>query len=203
MSEPLRADLFVEDVAHQKLLAPLIWRIAQEENSIVQCQIRSARGGHPRAIQEFKLYQQSLTDGFLQTASPDLLVVAIDSNCSTLSQTRDKIIHATSVDCRHLLVCACPDPHIERWYMADIDSFHRVIGYQPRLGRVKCERDYYKQVLGQAIKEGGHPAPLGGIEFASELAKDMNLYQAGKNDASLKAFLDDLRKKLRMLATTR
>lgn len=203
MSEPLRADLFVEDVAHQKLLEPLIWRVAQEENLTVRCQIRSARGGHPRAIREFQLYQQGLTDGFLQTTSPDLIVVAIDSNCSTLSQTRDEILHATNADYQHLLICACPDPHIERWYMADIDSFYRVIGHQPRLGRVKCERDYYKQILGQAIKEGGHPASLGGIEFASELANNMNLYRAGKSNASLKAFLDDLRKKLRMLATAR
>lgn len=203
MNEPLRADLFVEDVAHQKLLEPLIWRVAQEESSIVRCQIRSARGGHPRAIREFKLYQQGLTNGVLGATSPDLIVVAIDSNCSTLSQTRDEINHATNLDYQHLLICACPDPHIERWYMADMDSFHRVIGYRPNLGKVKCERDYYKQILGQAIKKGGHPAPLGGIEFASELAKDMDLYQAGKSDASLKAFLDDLRNKLKMLATTR
>lgn len=203
MNEILRVDLFVEDRAHEGLLRSLIERVAQEENLIIWCQTRSAQGGHPRAVQEFKLYQQNLIRGLSKVATPDLVVVAIDSNCRTLSQTRSEIEQATNVVYKHLLVCACPDPHIERWYMADLDSFHRVIGYQPHLGRAKCERDYYKQILGQAIKKGGHPTPLGGIEFASELAKDMDLYQAGKKDASLKAFLDDLRKKLKMLATTR
>ena len=203
MNEILRVDLFVEDSAHESLLRPLIERVAQEEDLIIRCQIRSAQGGHPRAVQEFKLHQQNLKNGLSWVAIPDLIVVAIDSNCRTLNQTRNEIEQATNVDYRHLLVCACPDPHIERWYMADLDSFHRVIGYQPHLGRVKCERDYYKQILGQAIREGGNPIALGGIEFASELVKEMNLYWAGKGDASLRAFLDDLRKKLRMLATTR
>ena len=198
MSEPLRADLFVEDVAHRRLLESLIERVAREENSTVRCRIRSAQGGHPRAINEFKLYQQSLEKNDLKLASPDLLVVAIDSNCSTLSKKRREIESATKAEYQHLLVCACPDPHIERWYMADLDSFYRIIGYRPALGRVKCQRDYYKQILGQAVEKGGYPATLGGIEFASEFAKEMDLYQAGKADSSLKAFLDDLRSKLRI-----
>ena len=197
MSEPLRADLFVEDVAHRRLLESLIERVAREENSTVQCRIRSAQGGHPRAISEFKLYQQSLDEN-VKLAAPDLIVVAIDSNCSTLPKKRSEIESATKVAYQHLLVCACPDPHIERWYMADLDSFYRVIGHRPALGRVKCQRDYYKQILGQAVKKGGYPATLGGIEFASEFVKEMDLYQAGKADSSLKAFLDDLRDKLRI-----
>lgn len=198
MSEPLRADLFVEDVAHRRLLESLIERVAREENSTVQCRIRSAQGGHPRAINEFKLYQQSLEKNDLKLASPDLLVVAIDSNCSTLSKKRREIESATKAEYQHLLVCACPDPHIERWYMADLDSFYRIIGHRPALGRIKCQRDYYKQILGQAVEKGGNPATLGGIEFASEFVKEMDLYQAGKADSSLKAFLDDLRSKLRI-----
>lgn len=198
MSEPLRADLFVEDVAHRILLVSLIERIAREENSTVRCRIRSAQGGHPKAINEFKLYQQSLNKNDLKLAAPDLIVVAIDSNCSTLHKKRNEIESATKAEYQHLLVCACPDPHIERWYMADLDSFYRIIGYRPALGRVKCQRDYYKQTLGQAIKRGGNPATLGGIEFASELVKEMNIYKAGKADPSLKAFLDDLRNKLRI-----
>lgn len=197
MSELLRADLFVEDVAHRRLLESLIERVAREENSTVQCRIRSAQGGHPRAINEFKLYQQNL-DKNVKLSAPDLIVVAIDSNCSTLPKKRSEIESATKAAYQHLLVCACPDPHIERWYMADLDSFYKVIGHRPALGRKKCQRDYYKQILGQAIQKGGYPATLGGIEFASEFVKEMDLYQAGKADSSLKAFLDDLRSKLRI-----
>jgi hypothetical protein len=34
---------------------------------------------------------------------------------------------------------------------------------------------------------------LGGIEFAEDLVASMDLYRAGKNEKSLKHFVDDLR----------
>ena len=33
-----------------------------------------------------------------------------------------------------LLVAACPDPHIERWFLADPPSFHEVVGHWPVVG---------------------------------------------------------------------
>ena len=42
-----------------------------------------------------------------------------------------------------------------------------------------------------------HPVTLGGVEFALELVEAMDLYRAGRNDPSLKAFLDDFRAILR------
>lgn len=199
MNEPLRVDLFAEDIAHEKLLVGLVRRVVLEEyEGTVRFQIRSARGGHAKAISEFRTYQHSLTKGYFNSSS-DLVVVAIDSNCTTFSQTRAEIEQETQDRFKHLLVPACPDPHIERWYMADPDSFYEIVGHRPVLGKKKCERGYYKHVLQTAIQEAGHPQPLGGVEFAAELAEAMNLYQAGKADASLKAFLDDLRAALRNL----
>lgn len=198
MNEPLRVDLFVEDIAHEKLLVGLIERVAHEEHRAVRAQIRSARGGHAKAISEFRNYQQALSRGYIN-ANSDLIVVAIDTNCDTSSQIKTKIERATQDRFRHLLVTACPNPHIERWYMADPNSFHKIIGHTPALGSEKCERDYYKDLLRSAVRQAGHPLPLGGIEFAAELAEAMDLYRAGKADASLKAFLDDLRTALRTL----
>ncbi len=57
--------------------------------------------------------------------------------------------------------------------------------------------------MSKSVQRAGHPATLGGIEFAPELAAVMNLYRAGRNAASLKAFLDDLRAKLRGLTAGR
>lgn len=94
---------------------------------------------------------------------------------------------------------ACPDPHVERWYLADPESFKTVVGYRPTIAKKKCARDYYKEVLAKAVRKAGHPATLGGIEFAQELVDDMNLYRACKNERSLKAFVDDLRGGLRVL----
>lgn len=94
---------------------------------------------------------------------------------------------------------ACPDPHVERWYLADPESFKEVVGHQPTIGKKKCVRDYYKNALANAVRKAGHPATLGGIEFAQELVERMDLYRAGKNERSLKAFVDDLRGRLRTL----
>jgi len=94
-------------------------------------------------------------------------------------------------------VAACPDPHIERWYLLDPRLFARIVGPAPPLGRKKCERGHYKQLLRKAVRDAGHPATLGGIEFARDLATHMDLYRAGKTDRSFKAFLDDLRGRLR------
>jgi hypothetical protein len=92
---------------------------------------------------------------------------------------------------------ACPDPHVERWYLADPASFQVVVGRRPKVGKKKCARDHYKDLLSTAIQQAGYPATLGGIEFAPELVEGMDLYRAKKNDHSLGALLDDLRNQLR------
>lgn len=60
----------------------------------------------------------------------------------------------------------------------------------PKVGRKKCERHRYKTVLARAIVEAGHPPTLGGIEFAREIVEAMDLYRAGRAEASLKHFVD-------------
>lgn len=195
MSELLRVDLFVEDRAHENLIKSLLERVAREENLVVKCQVRSARGGRPRVFRELKLYNQHLIKNIMDT--PDLLVVAIDSNCSAYAKTKKDIEEVTNANYRHLLICACPDPHIERWYMADPNSFYNIVGYQPESISKKCVRDHYKQLLNSAIIGGNNPTIFSGIELASELAGAMDFYHAGREDASLKAFLDDLRNRLR------
>ena len=83
--------------------------------------------------------------------------------------------------------------------MADPESFKGVVGHRPTIAKKKCARNYYKNALANAVRKAGHPATLGGIEFAPELVERMDLYRAGKNERSLKAFVDDLRGKLRTL----
>ena len=119
MSKPLLVDLFVEDSAHEKLLKPLVERVAKEEQISVQVRIRSGRGGHERAIAEFELYQKAAEDGRLAGGPADLLVVGIDGNCSTFARKREEIRDATRPIFINRLVAACPDPHVERWYLAD------------------------------------------------------------------------------------
>lgn len=116
-----------------------------------------------------------------------------------LGGPRSRIFKAAQSEFAHLVVAACPDPHVERWFLADPDSFFEVVGLRPMVGEPKCERDYYKQVLRTAITDAGHPPTLDGLEFASELAARMDFFRAGKADGSIKAFVDDLRVRLRRL----
>lgn len=197
MSRHLTVDLFIEDRAHEELLKPLVKRIAREEHVDVVVRVRSARGGHARAVQEFVLYQRVVADGSLGQSSPDIVVVGVDGNCTTYAKKRAEVQAAKSSEFNAGLIVASPDPHVERWYLVDPVSFAEVVGYPPVVGKNKCERDHYKKLLADAVTEGGHPPTLGGIEFAAELVDAMDLYRAGKGDHSFRAFVEDLRTELR------
>ena len=199
MSDSLVVDLFVEDVAHEEFVGALTNRIAREEQVALSVQARSARGGHPRAMGEFRTYQTLVEKGALASRIPDLVVVVIDGNCTTSGKKRAEIQKATRPRFLDRLVAGCPNPHVERWFLADPDSFHKVVGYRPVVGREnrRCEREHYKRLLADAIRKGSQPATLGGIEFAAELVEAMNLHRAGRSDSSLRAFIGDLRSRFR------
>lgn len=199
MSKSIAVDIFAEDRAHEAFFVPLLERLAAEEKVSITHKVRSARGGHGRAQSELELYQRAVTKGVAGMTLPDLLVVGIDANCFAFGRARKGIQDAMKEPFSARLVVACPDPHVERWYLADPESFKQVVGHRPTIARKKCVRDYYKEALTRTIRQAGHLATLGGIEFAQELVAGMDLYRASKNDRSLKAFLDDLRSRLRML----
>ena len=185
------------DHAHEGFLKPLLTRIARDEHIAMWVRVRSATGGHARAVAEFKLYQRVMSRSPLSSVEAGLIVVAIDGNCSTFASARRQLHDAAEPTLQERLVVACPDPHVERWYLADPQSFENVVGSRPDVGTGKCARGHYEQALATAIAKGGHPATLGGVEFAPELVAAMDLYRAGRNDASLKALIDDFRAKLR------
>ncbi|MEK7406676.1 MAG: hypothetical protein AAB225_16480 [Acidobacteriota bacterium] len=83
--------------------------------------------------------------------------------------------------------------------MADPESFARAVGAGPRLLRRKCQPARYKDVLRQAIRSGGHIPTLGGVEFAREIIQAMDLYRAGQNEPSLRAFLNDCKDQIRRI----
>jgi len=190
MSSLVILDLFAEDRAHEEFLRAMIIRIAAEQERNLTVRVRSARGGHPRVLEELALYQTSVLKAPENLSMPDLVCVAIDGNCKRWNRARMDIERTIRTQFRQRAIIACPDPHIERWYLADPDSFAQVVGGRPRVGKRKCERGRYKSILAKAIVDAGHPNTLGGIEFAQELVAAMDFYRAGKNEASLKHFLD-------------
>ena len=192
MSEPLVIDLFAEDRAHEAWFKSLLERLAREEMVTVRVRVRSARGGHGQAITELKKYQQLCGKGIIGKL-PDLIVVAIDANCSSLLEAQKKIDDCLDQQFKHSTIKATPDPHVERWFLADLVAFHKVVGITPQFKKGKCKRDYYKSVLAKAVQEAGHPPTLGGIEFARELVEALDFPRACQDDSSFKHFVDQMR----------
>lgn len=195
MSDPLTIDLFAEDVGHERLLSAIVQRVVSKYGKLAALKIRSARGGHAKALGELRLYLRALEKGVVQT--PGILIVAIDTNCAGFPAKRAEIADVLEGHPQMTCVVACPNPHIERWFMADRQAFESVIGPCPALGRVKCSKGEYKAKLAQAVAQAGYPSTLGGVEFADEIAEAMNFYWASKADHSLKAFLEELESAIR------
>ncbi|MBI5489030.1 MAG: DUF4276 family protein [Deltaproteobacteria bacterium] len=187
-------EVFCEDVAHERFLDTLVRRLGAEEGIGIVSRLRCARGGHGRVLEELTAFLRA------SQTSPELLVVAIDANCNRWNPARRAIedVIDRSRFPRH--VVACPDPHIERWLLADPTSLHRVLGAKANPGRRKCARDHYKNVLRRALNAAGHRVTLDGAEFAAEIVASMDLFRAGKAEPSLGHCIDDLRQTLREAA---
>lgn len=191
---------FLEDIAHQRFICALVERVALELDlspTRLRHDVRNASGGAGQTITSLR----SFLHRYAHTADLpfDVLVVAIDGNCSTYSAQRDEITRVVSqAEYPGLFACAVPEPHVERWYIADPIGFqHAVAGATPpSVPRYKCERARYKRALSDALRKAGLEAPLGGAEYGDQIAQQINLQRAGRNDSSLKHFRDDVRQAL-------
>jgi len=201
MSEAMSVDIFVEDRAHEAFMSALLRRLATEANRMIRLRTRTARGGHGRVLSELSLYQRSALKQFGGMAIPDFLVVATDANCASHQKASRDVQAELLPSFADRAVIACPDPHVESWYLADLDSFAQVVGIRPRVSAGKCERDYYKRVLAKAVVDAGHPPTLGGIEFAFDIVAQMDFYRAGKSHHSLRHVVDQTRKRLTAAGT--
>jgi hypothetical protein len=198
MASRSRIAVFAEDRGHEEFLRAVIERLAKEIGLDPEVRIRSAQGGHGRALRELKLFQSALR-GSSGIPLPDLIVIGIDSNCQSHAAMRQSIRNLLDQRWMDRTVIACPEPHVERWYLADLVAFSEAVGPAPTLGKTKCVKDRYKAILARAVSDAGHVSPQGGLEFAREIVARMDWYRAGKSAGSLKMFLDDLRASLKRL----
>lgn len=193
MSET-RVHLFAEDNAHEQLLRPIVRRIAAEEACDIDIRVMSARGGHGKVLAELDLYQNAR---LVSQSLPDVLVIGVDANCRGHTEAKNEILSHVQPSFTAKVVIACPDPHIERWYLADAVAFQKVVGTPAPSVRQKCQRDFYKHLLAETVRNAGLVPTLGGLEFAGELVQQADWFRAGKTDTAFKHFLDDLRSKFR------
>ena len=197
MADPIAIGLFLEDIGQERFIRELVLRVAAETGhspDAYRFDVRNSQGGSGRAIQEYQRFLRDYTRG--NSVSFDVLVVAIDGNCkgaATVTNRLSEITQRNNYPGR--VVYAIPDPHIEKWYMADSNACQIGIGSaeQPQCPPYKCEKDRYKKALTDAIRSAGVIPLQGGAEYAPDIIARMNLYDAGKNDPSLGRFIDDLR----------
>jgi hypothetical protein len=196
MPDASLVDLFGEDQAHEAYVGALIRRLLRDAGRDARVRTRSALGGHGRMTTELDALQKAVRGGQSGLDVPDILVVARDANCERFSNARRTIQAHIDRTVFRASAIACPDPHIERWFLADPISFRQVVGAEASAGKRKCIRNLYKRRLADAIRNGGHPVTLGGIEFAIELVEALDLYRAGRNEPSLQHFIEDFRQAL-------
>jgi len=188
---------FLEDVGQEAFLQALVARIAQDvgiDKKQLRHDSRSTTGGKGRAITELRKFLRDVQGS--RTSSFNVLVIAIDGNCQGYLEKRNELQDIVErSDYGGAVVYAIPDPHIERWYLEDATALTQAIGVniKPDTPRYKCERERYKNALREALKQAGVLPPLGGIEYAADIARTLDFYTIGKADTSFKHFEDELR----------
>ena len=95
------------------------------------------------------------------------------------------------------IVVAIPEPHIERWYLADPRAVGAVLGATDDrpVPRGRCQRDLYKRRLREAfrhVSKGSVDPPLGGIEYGEDIAAAMRIEVARQNCQDFDRFVVDL-----------
>lgn len=186
--------LFVEDFAHEVLLKALLERLASDQGISMTIDIRTARGGRGRVLSSLAIYLREIERG--QQALPDLLVVGTDGNCKGFLARKQEIEEKTAGH-QVPVIYAIPDPHIERWLLLDAAAFKAVLGKGCQAPDQKCERDRYKKLLLDAIREAGTMPLLGGIEHAEDIVQEMNLPNIERQDDSFGKFLKAVRDKFK------
>ena len=186
--------LFCEDRAHEEFIRAVVERLGEEEGVALIVSVAIARGGHGRVLDELNVQQRTQ---IALGPTPDILVVAIDANCKGQNEARREVEDRINANIFPNHVLAIPDPHIERWYLADPGALRRSLGAVVQRETRKCERDLYKRKLVESLRGAGHPVVFGGSEFAREIIGEMDFYRAARNESSLRRFLEALRSALR------
>lgn len=193
----MRVGYFLEDRGHESFVRALVARTAREKGFPQEGwvdDVRASTGG--KSIQAYREFLKGLRGG-VQHLPFDVLIIASYGNCHGYLERKNQLVgYAQRMKLTELdrIVFAIPDPHIERWYMADPKAFNRVFGggNVPALPAYKCQKSFYKKVMQDAIASSEVTPQFRGYEYGPRIVDEMNLYVTGKEDPSLKHFLDDL-----------
>ena len=200
MAERPWIDLYCEDNGHEQFARALLKRLGSEFGQKLSINTVSGRGGHGQALTEFRAWQRAVTSGHgISHQIPDLLVLLIDANSVGWAQMHREIGQTVDPSVFPRYAIGCPDPHIERWCLADPQGVQEVLGIAPPADPDKRERGFYKKLLRQTILDARQPILTNEMEYAPDLVDAMDLFRAGKNQPSLKHFVDEIRTALQQL----
>ena len=194
----MRVVYVLEDTAHAQFVPPLFRRLAGEASVDLAEQVLRPMGGAGRTIEGFRRLLRDIRTGAAE--QPDAIVVGIDADCSGRgARSRQVGVACERAGYLGVVVVAEPEPHVESWYFADTAAFQRLLRVAdlPPAPSVRCRKDDYKDRLRDAVRSGGGPAPLGGVEYGPEIVEEMSVHRAGRSAPSLRRFADDARAVLR------
>jgi hypothetical protein len=128
--------------------------------------------------------------------TPDILVVMIDANAEGPNARRREVEALIDNAVIPRTVIGTPDPCVERWLLADPESFTALFDQEPGVPARNSPVNW-KTVLVEALEAAGELVTQGGAEFSDEIVGVMDVYRAGRADATIRAFYEDLRAALR------
>ena len=186
-------ELFMEDIAHEQFVTSLVQRIATEVGVQVKLNVRNATGGIPRMRGQISRFLRDHKQALIGSTIFDILIIVQDADRYSESEIRNEMRRQIDrADYQGVTIIAVPEPCIEAWYLADRNYLQALTG----LSEIR-RKDDYKHYMAQIFQN----SPLGGgIEYANEIAENMDLYQASRNVSSLGHFIDEVRSELRQLA---
>ena len=188
----IKINIFVEDVVHEDFLTAIIQRLADEHNLTYKLNTSTVRGGRGKVLSELRQYIQDLQDNLME--SPDLIIVATDSNCKGIVE-REKEINQYTSTYSNIVISMIPEPHIERWLLLDSEAFKKVYGKGCAIPDNKCERGRYKHQLLNAIYNATMTSPIDGTERIDELIIAMDLQRLIQSDRSIRRFITQLQQR--------
>lgn len=195
----MRVVYVLEDAAHAQFVPPLFRRLAVNASVDLTARELPPMGGAGRTIDGLGRLLRDIRTGIAE--QPDAIVVGIDADCSERGERSRQVARARQrEDYSGLVLVAELEPHIESWYFAaDAAAFQRLLRVAdlPPAPSVRCRKDDYKDRLRRAVRSGGGPAPLGGVEYGPEIVEEMNISHATGRVRSLRRFVDDARAALR------
>lgn len=202
MARVLSITVFCEDTAQESLIQALLEKLGRELSVNVEVNpfnISSGSHGKGDTINDLKQYIKIVSRNYSGVSTPDLLVICVDSNCEGYLKTYNDVKIIINEELVPHCAIGCPEPHVEKWYLNDLDAYHSVVGHRPSVQQAKCEKGYYKQILRSSIRKASQPVTSTIEEFADEIIKAMDLFRAGKNDSSFKHFVEEIRDNLKQI----